>query len=123
LAKRQRPGLRIEPFGQRLENVAAKPTREAGIKLEDLVTHVPRVAAEELVAAVACEHVIDAVALGEQRAAKSRYGRGVAERLVVRRRDFRHELDDVARHDLVRVVTATEALARYSRVAELVEIR
>src|SRR5690606_38902080 len=71
---------------ERRQDAAAQRRRKRVVPLEHLLLRVARVAAEELVAAVSGEQLLDSVAARAARADERRDGRRVAERLVVVRR-------------------------------------
>src|SRR5690606_32156237 len=83
--------LGVQPGCERLHDGRSHPARKPRVRLEYPVPHVSLIAAEELVAAVAGQQMVDTVALGNPSAAESRDGRGVSERLVVSGRDLRNQ--------------------------------
>ena len=91
-------------------SISARLTRAGNVLVggEQLVARVARVAAEELVAAVAGEHPRDAGFVRELRAEERRQRRRVAERLIERRGDLRDALDQIVGRDVVLVMIGAE---------------
>ena len=82
---------------------------------------VPLVAAEQLISPIAADHGLDSVGAGHLRAAKRRHDGRVTEGLAVDLREAGNDANDVARFDVVLLVTRAEVARRDSRVLDLVE--
>jgi hypothetical protein len=105
---------------QRFEHGPAERGWHLLVPTEHTLRRVTRIAAEQLIATVAGEHLLDAVLLGALGADQRRHSRGVTERLFVVHRDARDAVEQVARRHVVLVVIRCEVPCRDSRVLHLV---
>ena len=107
--------------GDRLDHAMTEQGRQAIVVFEQALLRVAGVAAEDLVAAVACQHALEASLARRPGAEIGRHRGVVAERFVILACDDRHGGHDVCRLQVILVCAAGIALGGAARVFHFIE--